>query len=100
VGHQVGDPLALIALSGMDRVVSNRLEAADYTAHCYGPDKEQALALAMEVRESILNVDLHAVAGVVITDSYASGPNDLPDEDSGEQRFIINFTLFYYENGG
>ncbi|MEV2279183.1 hypothetical protein AB0I72_26740 [Nocardiopsis sp. NPDC049922] len=100
VGHQVGDSLVLVALSGMERVVQHRLEVADYTAHCYGPSKQEALSLAMRVRAAVLNVDLHASSGVVITDSVASGPNDLPDEDSGEQRFIVDFSFFYYETGG
>lgn len=99
VGHQIGSPLVLVALSGLDRAIRDRLEVADYSAHCYGPTKHEALTLALKARRAILNADLHAVDGVVINDTRVSGFYDFPDEDSREQRFLLNFTLFYYETG-
>src|SRR5699024_3335013 len=100
VGHITGSALVLVAVAGMERVIRSRLERVDYTAHCYGPNMPSSLALSMQVRAALLSEGvIHSVPGIVVSDASVTGPNYLPDEDTNEQRFILNFTLFYYETG-
>lgn len=100
VGHIVGQPLILLSLVDVRRMVRHRLEVAEFVAHCYSEYKDEALMLALRARNALLNVPMRAVPGAVITDSHVVGPQDFPDEDSGEQRFLLSFSLFYYETGG
>src|SRR5690606_39349687 len=51
VGHVVGQPLILLSLVDVRRMVSHRLEVAEFVVHCYSEYKDEALMLALRARK-------------------------------------------------